>query len=95
MQADLKDKLATFRKLGLPGQPRFMHMGTAHLVRELEVEIERLEAQHQLVQSHLETPPPPCSEQLGTGLVRNWRDLHARGWNDSKATLAALLAEGE
>jgi hypothetical protein len=38
----LEEKLNAFYNLQLPGQPKFMHMGTMRLVRDLEKEIYRL-----------------------------------------------------
>ena len=40
----LEEKLNAFYNLQLPGQPKFMHMGTMRLVRDLEKEMYRLQS---------------------------------------------------
>jgi len=39
----LQEKLNAFYRLELPGQPKFMHMGTMGLMRNLEVRVDELE----------------------------------------------------
>jgi len=40
----LEDRVLKFLMLELDGQPRFMHMGTSYLVRDLMAEVRRLSA---------------------------------------------------
>lgn len=46
MSDSLKDRVAKFNMLALPGQPLLMHMGTANLVNDLWREVVRLQAEN-------------------------------------------------
>ena len=39
----LEERVTAFNMMELPGQPRFMHMGTSYLVNDLWQEIQRLQ----------------------------------------------------
>lgn len=54
---DLKDRVAKFNLLQLPGQPMGMHMGTSYLVNDLWREIDRLRAENAALKMQLAEPP--------------------------------------
>jgi hypothetical protein len=57
----LDEKLNAFYNLQLPGQPKFMHMGTMRLVRDLEKEIYRLQSEPNKVEE--ESLKEPCNSK--------------------------------